>query len=418
MKKLLAGAASLALLWSPQGASAQALQMGAIVEADGNCPSGPVVSPGLGRPIYEESDGSLCTTATLTGTVDIGAITISNGSDVAQGSTTDAACATDNGTCTSIALLKRANQRLTSILTGPLPISAASLPLPTGAATSALQSAGNSTLSTSNAFLSTLASGVSGGVYQVNCVSGCSGGGGGGGAVTAVSGAYALGSIVDIGTGASPGANTVNGRLAALESSLGSPFQAGGSIGNTSFGISGTLPAFAATPTVNLGTIAGVSTAANQSTANGYLSTLAGAVSASKMNVVATQPTASLLNVTEASATAILAAVTGPIPAQSSTGVDIGAVETVAYTYKNIPTSTTTVIKSGAGMVHTVCINTDGTGASTAAVYDNTAGSGTKIATINSLAVTGCQLYDAAFATGLTVVTTGTAAPDVTVSFR
>lgn len=42
--------------------------------------------------------------------------------------------------------------------------------------------------------------------------------------------------------------------LAALLSALGSPFQAGGSIGNTSFGISGTLPAFAATPTVNIGT--------------------------------------------------------------------------------------------------------------------------------------------------------------------
>lgn len=37
-----------------------------------------------------------------------------------------------------------------------------------------------------------------------------------------------------------------------------------GSITNTSFGISGTLPAFAATPTVNLGTIAGAATAANQ----------------------------------------------------------------------------------------------------------------------------------------------------------
>ena len=35
---------------------------------------------------------------------------------------------------------------------------------------------------------------------------------------------------------------------------LGSPFQAGGSIGNASFGISGTLPAFAATPTFNCGT--------------------------------------------------------------------------------------------------------------------------------------------------------------------
>ena len=35
---------------------------------------------------------------------------------------------------------------------------------------------------------------------------------------------------------------------------LGSPFQAGGAIANTSFGISGSLPAFAATPTFNLGT--------------------------------------------------------------------------------------------------------------------------------------------------------------------
>ncbi|WP_298689078.1 hypothetical protein [uncultured Sphingomonas sp.] len=41
---------------------------------------------------------------------------------------------------------------------------------------------------------------------------------------------------------------------------LGSPFQAGGSIGNTSFGISGTLPAFAAPPTVNFGTLNGAAT--------------------------------------------------------------------------------------------------------------------------------------------------------------
>jgi hypothetical protein len=57
---------------------------------------------------------------------------------------------------------------------------------------------------------------------------------------------------------------------------LGSPFQAGGSIGNTSFGISGTLPAFAATPTFNCGTgcfqttqpISGTVTAAQATAAN------------------------------------------------------------------------------------------------------------------------------------------------------
>lgn len=46
-----------------------------------------------------------------------GAATIADGADVAQGSTTDAACATDNGTCTDIALTKRTNQRLTTVNT-------------------------------------------------------------------------------------------------------------------------------------------------------------------------------------------------------------------------------------------------------------------------------------------------------------
>jgi hypothetical protein len=49
-----------------------------------------------------------------------------------------------------------------------------------------------------------------------------------------------------------------------VRTTLGSPFQSGGSIGNTAFGISGTLPAFAATPTFNLGTLNGAATAANQ----------------------------------------------------------------------------------------------------------------------------------------------------------
>jgi len=48
----------------------------------------------------------------------------------------------------------------------------------------------------------------------------------------------------------------------AVKTALGSPFQAGGSIANTSFGISGNLPAFAATPTFNVGTIPAVVLAA------------------------------------------------------------------------------------------------------------------------------------------------------------
>lgn len=60
----------------------------------------------------------------------------------------------------------------------------------------------------------------------------------------------------------------------ALNTLLGSPFQAGGSIGNSSFGISGTLPAFASTPTFNLGTLNGAATNAAQVTAQASLTSI------------------------------------------------------------------------------------------------------------------------------------------------
>jgi hypothetical protein len=97
----------------------------------------------------------------------------------------------------------------------------------------------------------------------------------------------------------------------------------------------------------------------------------------------------------------------------------IGYFGIAGYTYTNIVAAapTTTVVKSGAGYLHTVCINTPAA-TGTAQMYDNTAGSGTKIGLITSFAaVTGCFTYDVYFATGLTIVTS-TAAPDYTVSWR
>ena len=90
-----------------------------------------------------------------------------------------------------------------------------------------------------------------------------------------------------------------------------------------------------------------------------------------------------------------------------------------AYNYTHIATSTTTAaIKTGAGMLHTVCVNTLGTVASTITVDDALTATTPTIAVINSLALLGCQTYDVAFTVGLTIVTTGTVAPDVTVSWR
>lgn len=86
--------------------------------------------------------------------------------------------------------------------------------------------------------------------------------------------------------------------------------------------------------------------------------------------------------------------------------------------FTHISTSATTVVKSGSGYLHTITVNNLGTVASTTTIYDNTAGSGTVIAVLNTLAGQTSYLYDVKFAVGLTVVTTGTVAPDITASWR
>lgn len=91
------------------------------------------------------------------------------------------------------------------------------------------------------------------------------------------------------------------------------------------------------------------------------------------------------------------------------------------YGYANITTLTTTTVKSGAGFLHALTIMTP-VASSVITIYDNTAASGTKIGTI-TLPVTITNQgpitipVNVSFSTGLTVVT-GTAASDITVSFR
>lgn len=89
-----------------------------------------------------------------------------------------------------------------------------------------------------------------------------------------------------------------------------------------------------------------------------------------------------------------------------------------AYKYLNIVLAapTTTVVKSGSGILHAICINTPAA-TGTITIYDNTAASGTKIGTITAFASTNpCFTYNAYFATGLTIVT-ATAANDITVTY-
>jgi hypothetical protein len=68
------------------------------------------------------------------------------------------------------------------------------------------------------------------------------------------------------------------------------------------------------------------------------------------------------------------------------------------------PTNTTTICKRGSCVLQRVNILNN---AGDIVIYDNTAGSGTIIADIGALKVSGSLPFDAPFNIGLTIVTTG-----------
>lgn len=88
------------------------------------------------------------------------------------------------------------------------------------------------------------------------------------------------------------------------------------------------------------------------------------------------------------------------------------------YAYSNISSNATTVVKSTPGVLHSITINTKGASSNVAAVYDGTAAAGVTIGTIDTTSNVQTLIYDVAFGTNLTIVTsTGTAA-NITVSYK
>lgn len=79
-----------------------------------------------------------------------------------------------------------------------------------------------------------------------------------------------------------------------------------------------------------------------------------------------------------------------------------------------ISTATTTTIKTGAGLLHTIVVN--GGTAGTVIVYDNTAASGTILASFDSTNALATYTFDCSFSTGLTIITA--AATKLSVNYR
>lgn len=87
------------------------------------------------------------------------------------------------------------------------------------------------------------------------------------------------------------------------------------------------------------------------------------------------------------------------------------------FSYTNISTATTTTINTSAGFLHSITVNTTAAGAIT--VYDNSAASGTKVATLKASVGEQTFIYDVCMTNtskAITIVTA--AASDITVGWR
>lgn len=101
----------------------------------------------------------------------------------------------------------------------------------------------------------------------------------------------------------------------------------------------------------------------------------------------------------------------------SSNHSDI-SVKNKSSSFSNITTTGTTTIKSGAGIFRRLVINTKGVSSNTFTIYDNTAGSGTVIATVDTVNSTGSLEYGLAFSTGLTIVSASGTSANATVIYE
>lgn len=101
--------------------------------------------------------------------------------------------------------------------------------------------------------------------------------------------------------------------------------------------------------------------------------------------------------------------------------VSFGAAATGGYSFLNIAAGqATTTVKSGAGTLHSIVLNSAATATNTTTIYDNTAASGTVIGrpAVTTATVPTTLLYDLAFATGLTIITATANGGDMTVVYK
>ena len=301
-----------------------------------------------------------------------------------------------------------------------------SLPLPTGAATSALQTTGNNSLSSIDSKITAVNTGavvVSSSVLPTDAST----------SALQTTGNNSLSSI-DGKT-----ATLVSGRVPVDPSGVTSPVSftrlasATDSVAATQ---SGTWDVTNVSGVVSLPT--GASTSALQTTGNSSLSSIdtktpalvtgripvdgsavTQPISAASLPLPAGAATQTTLSSIDAKFSAL-----GQNTMSASTPVVLSSnhsdisVKNKSSSFSNITTTGTTTIKSGAGIFRRLVINTKGVSSNTFTIYDNTAGSGTVIATVDTVNSTGSLEYGLAFSTGLTIVSAAGTSANATVIYE
>jgi len=89
-----------------------------------------------------------------------------------------------------------------------------------------------------------------------------------------------------------------------------------------------------------------------------------------------------------------------------------------ASSYAHLNANGTTTVKSGAGVLRRIVINTRGGIVNTLTIYDNTAATGAVIGAVDTVNAGGAFDYELDFTTGLTVVLAGGTAADITIIYE
>ena len=286
---------------------------------------------------------------------------------------------------TGNSILSSIDSKITAVNTGAVVVS--SSVLPTGAATSALQTTGNDSLSSIDGKTATLVSGR----VPVD-PSG----------VTSPVSFTRLASATDSVAATQSGTWDVTNVSGVVSLPTGASTSALQTTGNSSLSSIDTK-----TPALVTGRIPVDGSAVTQPISAASLPLPAGAATQATLSSIDAKFSALGQNTMSASTPVVL----------SSNHSDI-SVKNKSSSFSNITTTGTTTIKSGAGIFRRLVINTKGVSSNTFTIYDNTAGSGTVIATVDTVNSTGSLEYGLAFSTGLTIVSAAGTSANATVIYE